>query len=69
MRRKDSYAKKCSFLRGVLRDQNKPYRSNTEKEFQCTIHFMGVLHTYIFLIPIILTQEPQKHRNSLKSLI
>ena len=27
------------------------------------------IHTYIFLKPIILNQEPQKHRNSSKSLI
>ena len=27
------------------------------------------IHTYIFKKPIILTQEPQKHRNSSKSLI
>ena len=27
------------------------------------------IYTYIFLKPIILTQEPQKHRNSSKSLI
>ena len=27
------------------------------------------IHTYIFLKPIILTQEPQKHLNSSKSFI
>ena len=45
------------------------YSKNIDQELCRGQNLVSYIHTYIFFKPIILTQEPQKHRKSSKSLI